>query len=342
MWKHYQEDRTAARYDSHMPLAGATLMYSAPKDWLLYGGADWSHDLTKEAEQASVRKGLRIGAVKTFDGGLGLRANLRYTRRTFDAPGTIVYRFPRKDHEYQANLSFWHDKISWKRLYAATQFPLSENRQQYEKFLHTQKHADFHERGKGFQISAKMPSATSVDRIKNRRIIYCQRLRRQSNIAFFPTDIRHDHHPANILASVDLGSNSFRLRICENNNGQLKVIDSFKQMVRFAAGLDEQKNLSAASQEQALTVWQNSANACAASALNRYAPWQPIHSASPKHRRFPSQSRSGTGFPHRNHRRARRGAADLYRRDPHPPRAAAKCWLSTSAAVRQNLSSARR
>lgn len=71
MWKHYQEDRTAARYDSHMPLAGATLMYSAPKDWLLYGGADWSHNITKEAEQASVRKGLRVGAVKTFDGGLG-------------------------------------------------------------------------------------------------------------------------------------------------------------------------------------------------------------------------------------------------------------------------------
>ncbi|HGT8492794.1 TPA: surface lipoprotein assembly modifier [Neisseria gonorrhoeae] len=114
MWKHYQEDRTAARYGSHMPLAGATLMYSAPKDWLLYGGADWSHNITKEAEQASIRKGLRVGAVKTFDGGLGLRANLRYTRRMFDAPGTIVYRFPRKDHEYQANLSLWHDKISWK------------------------------------------------------------------------------------------------------------------------------------------------------------------------------------------------------------------------------------
>ncbi|EMR8262255.1 TPA: surface lipoprotein assembly modifier [Neisseria gonorrhoeae] len=114
MWKHYQEDRTAARYGSHMPLAGATLMYSAPKDRLLYGGADWPHDMTKEAEQASVRKGLRVGAVKTFDGGLGLRANLRYTRRTFDAPGTIVYRFPRKDHEYQANLSLRHDKISWK------------------------------------------------------------------------------------------------------------------------------------------------------------------------------------------------------------------------------------
>ena len=53
--------------------------------------------------------------------------------------------------------------------------------------------------------------------------------------------------PANVLASVDLGSNSFRLQICQNNNGQLKVIDSFKQMVRFSAGLDEQKNLREAS-----------------------------------------------------------------------------------------------
>lgn len=58
--------------------------------------------------------------------------------------------------------------------------------------------------------------------------------------------------PANVLASVDLGSNSFRLQICENNNGQLKVIDSFKQMVRFAAGLDDRKYLSEASQERAL------------------------------------------------------------------------------------------
>ena len=97
------------------------------------------------------------------------------------------------------------------------------------------------------------PGKTSVSVIKNNLIIYCQRPYRQSNIAFFPTGIRHmTTTPANILASVDLGSNSFRLQICENNNGQLKVIDSFKQMVRFAAGLDEQKNLSASSQEQAL------------------------------------------------------------------------------------------
>ena len=32
--------------------------------------------------------------------------------------------------------------------------------------------------------------------------------------------------PTNVLASVDLGSNSFRLQICENHNGQLKMIPS--------------------------------------------------------------------------------------------------------------------
>ena len=114
--KHYQDHRMAARYDSEMPLAGATLLYTAPKNWLFYGGADWSHDITNEAEQASVRKGVRLGMVKFFSDGLGLRANLRYTRRTFDAPGELVYRFIRKDREYQANASIWHDKIAWKGL----------------------------------------------------------------------------------------------------------------------------------------------------------------------------------------------------------------------------------
>lgn len=114
--KHYQDHRMAARYDAEIPLAGATLLYTAPKNWLFYGGADWSHDITNEAEQASVRKGVRLGMVKFFSDGLGLRANLRYTRRTFDAPGELVYRFIRKDREYQANASIWHDKIAWKGL----------------------------------------------------------------------------------------------------------------------------------------------------------------------------------------------------------------------------------
>ncbi len=56
MWKHYQEDRTAARPDSHMPLASATLMYSAPKDAATAGRTEVAR-LDEEAEQASVHQG---------------------------------------------------------------------------------------------------------------------------------------------------------------------------------------------------------------------------------------------------------------------------------------------
>ncbi|XXQ67592.1 exopolyphosphatase [Neisseriaceae bacterium B1] len=55
-----------------------------------------------------------------------------------------------------------------------------------------------------------------------------------------------------MLASVDLGSNSFRLQICVNQNDQLQVIENIKQMVRLAGGLDENKNLDETSQQRAL------------------------------------------------------------------------------------------
>ena len=54
------------------------------------------------------------------------------------------------------------------------------------------------------------------------------------------------------LAVVDLGSNSFRLQICQNHNGQLQIIENIKQMVRLAAGLDSQKNLDQDSRQRAL------------------------------------------------------------------------------------------
>ena len=55
-----------------------------------------------------------------------------------------------------------------------------------------------------------------------------------------------------MLASVDLGSNSFRLQICQNNQGQPQVIENIKHMVRFAGGLDNNKMLDDASQQRAL------------------------------------------------------------------------------------------
>lgn len=55
-----------------------------------------------------------------------------------------------------------------------------------------------------------------------------------------------------MLATVDLGSNSFRLQICQNNQGQAQVIENIKNMVRLAGGLDERKYLDNASQQRAL------------------------------------------------------------------------------------------
>ena len=144
----------AARYNSGMPLAGATLLYTAPKNWLFYGGADWSHDITKEAEQASVRKGVRLGMVKFFSDGLGLRANLRYTRRTFDAPGELVYRFIRKDRISGQCLNLARQN-RMERFDTALEYALSANQQQYERLLLAPEHAMVCQRGKAVLKTTK-------------------------------------------------------------------------------------------------------------------------------------------------------------------------------------------
>ncbi|MEY4718750.1 MAG: hypothetical protein RL563_1368 [Pseudomonadota bacterium] len=57
--------------------------------------------------------------------------------------------------------------------------------------------------------------------------------------------------PTNV-AAVDLGSNSFHMIICHLKDGKLQTIDRLKEMVRLAAGLDEDKVLDQATQEKAL------------------------------------------------------------------------------------------
>lgn len=57
--------------------------------------------------------------------------------------------------------------------------------------------------------------------------------------------------PTNV-AAVDLGSNSFHMIICSLKDGKLQTIDRLKEMVRLAAGLDENKYLDSATQEKAL------------------------------------------------------------------------------------------
>jgi exopolyphosphatase/guanosine-5'-triphosphate,3'-diphosphate pyrophosphatase len=54
------------------------------------------------------------------------------------------------------------------------------------------------------------------------------------------------------VAAVDLGSNSFHLVVAREQGAELQVLDRLREPVRIAAGLDEQKKLSAAAQERAL------------------------------------------------------------------------------------------
>jgi exopolyphosphatase/guanosine-5'-triphosphate,3'-diphosphate pyrophosphatase len=55
-----------------------------------------------------------------------------------------------------------------------------------------------------------------------------------------------------LYAAVDLGSNSFHLIIAEISNNQMHVIDSHKDMVRLANGLDKKGNLSDNKMKQAI------------------------------------------------------------------------------------------
>lgn len=55
-----------------------------------------------------------------------------------------------------------------------------------------------------------------------------------------------------LYAALDLGSNSFHLLIAHFSGGKMQVLDRHKDRVRFAAGLDDQDQLDADTQQRAL------------------------------------------------------------------------------------------
>jgi exopolyphosphatase/guanosine-5'-triphosphate,3'-diphosphate pyrophosphatase len=55
-----------------------------------------------------------------------------------------------------------------------------------------------------------------------------------------------------IVAAVDLGSNSFHMIVARTVSGQLHVLDRLQEMVRLAAGLDVDNRLSKSAQRRAL------------------------------------------------------------------------------------------
>lgn len=58
--------------------------------------------------------------------------------------------------------------------------------------------------------------------------------------------------PPEFVAAVDLGSNSFHMIVCRIKDGKLQTVDTLKEMVRLASGLDSRKHLNLETQTRAL------------------------------------------------------------------------------------------
>ncbi len=76
--------------------------------------------------------------------------------------------------------------------------------------------------------------------------------RRSPRLYVTPAEIPHRMPQSASIAAVDLGSNSFHLVVAEPLNGQFKVLDRMREVVRIASGMDTDSRLTAVAIERAL------------------------------------------------------------------------------------------
>jgi hypothetical protein len=114
MQRRYAEEEVAKRHNGAFNQLSGTLIWQAAPQWLLFGGADYSRDHTRDKAESSERKGGRIGAVYAGKN-WGARTNLRYVLRDFEADNDF-YGYPRRDKEYHAAAALWHNKLAWQGL----------------------------------------------------------------------------------------------------------------------------------------------------------------------------------------------------------------------------------
>ncbi len=122
--------------------------------------------------------------------------------------------------------------------------------------------------------------------------------------------------PGQVIAAVDLGSNSFHMVVARLDGGQLVIVDRLREMVRLGAGLEPGGTLSevAAARGLACRAVQRRLAICAQPASARSAP---TPCAGPRPRRF-RNARSRTRPSHRRDLGRRGGAPGLSGRRPQP------------------------
>ncbi|MBE2893610.1 surface lipoprotein assembly modifier [Spirabiliibacterium falconis] len=87
-----------------------TLLYmpSGNQYWIV--GADYSRDNARDKDDASDRKGVRLGWGQEWSWGLSSRIILGYGKREYKAPARFL-TVPQKDDEYSVNVSLWHRSV---------------------------------------------------------------------------------------------------------------------------------------------------------------------------------------------------------------------------------------
>lgn len=83
-----------------------------------------------------------------------------------------------------------------------------------------------------------------------------------------PLNLQGSRHPE-LLAAIDMGSNSFRLEIAELSKGRYKRVDYLKETVRLGAGLDSEGMLTEEATQRGLTCLSRFAQR-----LKGFASWQ--------------------------------------------------------------------
>lgn len=79
--------------------------------------------------------------------------------------------------------------------------------------------------------------------------------------------------PSNLLAAIDLGSNSFHLVVARVLDGRMQIVDRPKQRVRLAEGMDDNKCLSEEAMQRGLD--------CLGLFAERLSGFKPMRYASP-------------------------------------------------------------
>ena len=89
-----------------------------------------------------------------------------------------------------------------------------------------------------------------------------------------------------VLAAVDLGSNSFHMVVARYSHGQLTIVDRIRESVRLAAGLDDHGRLSKEATDRALAALaRRQRGARRAFSSVRVRPWASRSRSSPASKR---------------------------------------------------------